>query len=123
MSVLIPVSGILQNPVSLLLPDNAVNDVLVLDAGRADVVTIVSIAIVNRGASPRKVTVWWTEDTTDFAIFERSVPATDSVVVTDIPVKLFAKQTDRKIRAQAPAGNEVTVTVFYTSVGQSNVGG
>lgn len=115
MSVVIPVLGSIEPPKSLLLPDTNPNDVLTLLAGRPDAATVVGIVIVNRDASARKVTVWWTENTTDYAIFERSVPASETVTVAlDAPLWLYAKGAARKIRAQAAAANVVTVTVLYT---------
>lgn len=124
MSVVIAVAGTVQSPVSLLLPDTLVNDVLSLAAGRKDTATVVGIVIVNRDAVARKVTVWWTNDVTDYAIFERSVAANETVTVAlDAPILLYAKQTARKIRAQAAAANVVTVTVLYTLAGQQTDAG
>lgn len=115
MSVVLAVPGNVQSPKSLLLPDTNVNDVLALAATDSATATVVGIVIVNRDASARQVTIWWTENTTDYAIFERSVPAHETVTVAlDAPIFLYAKQTARKIRAQAAAANMVTVTVLYT---------
>lgn len=124
MSVVVAVPGNVQSPKSLLLPDTNVNDVLALAAGRPDTATVVGIVIVNRDASARKVTVWWTENTTDYAIFERSVAANETVTVAlDAPIFLYAKQTPRKIRAKADAANVVTVTVLYTLLTQTTNAG
>lgn len=115
MSVVIAVPGNVQAPKSLLLPNTNKNDVLALAAEDSAPVTVVGIVIVNQDASPRKVTVWWTENATDYAIFERSVAANETVTVAlDAPIFLYAKSTARKIKAQAAAANVVTVTVLYT---------
>lgn len=115
MSVVIAVAGTIQEPKSLLLPDTNVNDVYTLAAGSSFTATVVGIVIVNRGGSARKVTVWWTKNVTDYAIFERSIAANETVTVAlDAPILLYAKDTVRKIRAQAAAANEVTVSVLYT---------
>lgn len=115
MSVVIPVLGTVQAPKSVLLPDTNVNDILALAAARSDTATVIGVVVVNRDSAAQKVTVFWTENTTDFAIFERSVPAFETVTVAlDAPIFLYAKQTARKIRAQAAKANVVTVTVLYT---------
>ena len=120
MSVVIAVPGNVQQPKSLLLPDTAVNDVLSLAVDTSGgTTTVVGIVIVNRDVSARKVTVWWHDGTTDFAIFERSVPANETVTVAlDAPIFLYTKQAAKKIKAQAAAGNVVTVTVLYTLASQ-----
>ena len=116
MSIVIPASGNLDQPTSLLLPNTAVNDVLTRAAASKDTTTVVGICIVNVDTVARLVTVWWTKDVTDYAIFQQSVPASSTVTVAlDAPLKLFAKVTARKIKAQAAAANVVTVTVFSTS--------
>ncbi len=121
MSNVNPAGGNLDQPTSLLLPDTAVNDVLTRAAGSKDVTVVVGISIVNVDTVARLVTVWWTKDTTDYAIFQQSVPASSTVTVAlDAPLKLFAKVTARKIRAQAAAANVVTVTLVTTSSQQQN---
>lgn len=122
MSIVIPVSGALQQPTSLLLPNTSQNDVLSFDAGTPGVATVVGIVIVNQSGSAQKVTVWWNNGTTDFAIFERSIPANETVTVAlDAPIWLYAKQAARKIKAQAAAANVVTVTVLHALASQNTV--
>lgn len=121
MSVTVPAQGTLRQPDSLLLPDTAVNDVLALAAGRTDIVTVIGIVICNRDSSARKVTVWWTKDSTDYAIYESSVSANSTVTIAlDAPIQLYAKSTARKIKAQAAAGSVVTVTVISTGASQQD---
>lgn len=119
MSITVPVSGILQSPTSLLLANTSVNDVYSMDAGRAEVVTVVGVVVVNRDASARLVTIWWADGATDNAIFEQSVPANSTVIAIDVPLRLFAKTTAQKIKAQAAAGNVVSVTVSTVMASQS----
>lgn len=122
MSIVIPVSGALQQPTSLLLPNTSPNDVLSFSAGSPGVVTVVGIVIVNRDASARLVTVWWNNGTTDYAIFERSIPANETVTVAlDAPIWLYAKASAKKIKAQAAAANVVTVTVLHALASQNTV--
>lgn len=119
MSIVLPVAGNVQQPVSLLLPDTAVNDVLSLPVDTSGgVATVVGIIIVNRDGAAQKVTVWW-NDGADHAIFEREVPANDTVTVAlDAPIVLYTKQSPRKIKAQAAKAGVVTVTVLYTLASQ-----
>lgn len=119
MSIVLPVAGNVQQPVSMLLPDTAVNDVLSLPVDTSGgVATVVGIIIVNRDGAAQKVTVWW-NDGADHAIFEREVPANDTVTVAlDAPIVLYTKVSARKIRAQAAKAGVVTVTVLYTLASQ-----
>lgn len=107
--------GSLAQPIAVKLSTTSVTDVLALAAGRADTATVYGALIVNQDTTDRKVTLFWTNDTTDYAIFENTVGANESVSITfDAPIKLMAKVKGQKIRAQTAASNVVTVTVFYT---------
>lgn len=108
------IQGILQEPTSLSLTTTNVTDVLAFSAGDSGAYTVESIRIVNEDTTDRIVTVWWTKNTTDYAIYEATVGANSSVDVIDVPIKLIPKGTARKIRAQAAAANVVTVTVVYS---------
>jgi len=113
--VLMQLSGTIAQPVSVKLSTTSVTDILALAAGRSDTATVYGALIVNQDSSSRKVTLFWTENTTDYAIYENTIGANESVSIEfDAPIKLMAKSTARKIRAQAAAANVVTVTVLYT---------
>lgn len=117
MSVLIPVGGFLEDVKQLLLPDTAVNDVLSIAAGTVSVQTVTGMIIANDDSSARIVRVWLTTNTTDRLIFVRSIAANETVTeALAAPIKLAAKSTARKIRAQAPAAaiNTVTITLITT---------
>ena len=108
-------SGTIAQPVSVKLSTTSVTDILALAAGRSDTATVYGALIVNQDSSSRKVTLFWTENTTDYAIYESTLGANESVSIEfEAPIKLMAKGTARKIRAQAAAANVVTVTVLYT---------
>lgn len=119
MSIVVAVPGNVQQPVSLLLPNTSANDVLSLPVDTSGgVATVVGIVIVNRDSAAQKVTVWW-HDGADHAIFEREVPANDTVTVAlDAPIVLYTKVSARKIKAQAAKAGVVTVTVLYTLASQ-----
>ncbi len=113
MSVLIPSIGTLEEPISLLLTDTNVASVLTMAAGRPDITTIAGIIVANADSSARLVSIWWTLNATDYLIFRRSVAANETVTeALSYPVKLDAKSTARVIKAQAAAGNVVTVTLI-----------
>lgn len=106
------ISGIIQQPTSLLLTTASVTDVLTVASGTVDVVTVNRLKIVNQDTSDRKVTVWWHDGTTAYAIFEGTVGANSTITDDEVDVKLFAKTAAKKIQAQAAAGNVVTVTLI-----------
>ena len=111
-----PFGGVLQETDIVKLTATTVTDVLAMAAGRSDVVSVIGALIVNQDTTARKVTLFLTKNTTDYAIFENTVGANESVEITfEAPIKLYAKSTARKIRAQAAAANVVTVTIISTS--------
>lgn len=113
MATFYPAIGSLETPTSLLLTGTSVTDVYAMAAGRTDLVTVIGVILANAGASPRVCSVWWTENSTDYLIWTGSVGAgTTEKDVVQHPIRLDAKSTARKIRAQAAAGNEVTVTLI-----------
>jgi hypothetical protein len=111
-------TGSIAEPESLLLTTTSVTDVFSRAAGTSGSYTVGAIKIVNQDSTDRKVTVWWTKDTTDYRIFEAVVGANSTIDAVDQPFQLIPKQNARKIRAQAAAANVVTVTVIYTQGSQ-----
>jgi hypothetical protein len=120
MSIVVPVAGNIQQPASLKLPDTAINDVLALSVDTTGgITTVVGLIIVNQDTAAQLVTVWWNDGVADHAIFERSVPANDTVTVAlDAPIVLYTKAAAKKIRAQAAKAGVVTVTALYTLASQ-----
>jgi len=108
-------AGVLQQPTSLLLTTTSVTDVLALAAGRPDVVTVAGWKIINADSSDRLVSLWWTDNSTDYLIFRGVVGANSTMWDDAADLKLMAKSTAKKIRAQAAAANVVTVTLITTS--------
>lgn len=110
----------LQEPESLLLTTTSVTDVKAIAAASKEAYFVYGVIIANADSTARKVSVWWTKDTTDYLVFVNTVGANETMTVGfDAPVKLIAKSTARKIRAQAAAANVVTVTVLYAIAGQT----
>lgn len=110
----------LEEPTSLLLTTTSVTDVYSITAGAKATSIVYGIIIANADSTARKVSVWWTSNATDYLIFVNTVGANETMTVgLDAPIKLFAKSTARKIRAQAAAANVVTVTVLSALAGQT----
>jgi len=120
LSILVTVPGSPQEPDSLLLSTTAATDVKAFAVGSAGIAYVTSIIVCNQDSSARKVTVWWTNDTTDYAIYEASVPANTTVNALDSVLAFNARGSAKKIRAQAAASNVVTVTVVHTLYSQQN---
>lgn len=120
MTVLVTIPGVPTEPNSVLLTTTAATDIKTFTAGSTGIAYITSIIVVNRDSSARLVTVWWTNDTTDYPIYEASVPANSTVNALDAPLAFNAKSTAKKIRAQAATANVVTVTVVHTLSSQQN---
>lgn len=110
----------LQEQISLQLTTTAVTDILSIAAGQTPTYLVYGVILVNDDATARLVNVYWTLNATDYGIFSATVGAGETTTVGfDVPIKLFAKSTARKIRAKAAAANVVTVTVLYAISGQT----
>ena len=76
--------------------------------------------IVNDDTSTCLVNLYWTLNATDYGIYTDTIGASSTVTVGfDIPIKLFAKDTARKIRGKAATANKVTITILYALSGQT----
>lgn len=110
----------LQEQTSLLLTTTSVTDVLSITAGDKATYLVYGVILVNDDTTARLVNVYWTSNATDYGIFTHTVGASETMTVGfDVPVKLYAKSTARKIRAKAAVANKITVTVLYALSGQT----
>src|SRR5690606_9353717 len=102
MSVLVPVQGNLQQPVSVKLADTSVNDVLALSVDTTGgITTVAGIIVVNQDTSEQEVSIWWNDGRDDYAIYEGKVAANSTVTVAlEVPLVLYTKSAAKKIRAQ-----------------------
>lgn len=122
MSTLVQVTGILEEPTQLLLPDANANDVLELDAGDTRTLVVHGIIIVNKDTDARVCNVWLTKGSTDRLIYSGSVAADGTETeALKYPIKMVAKSEARKIMAQAESatGDTVTVTLITSFAQQS----
>jgi hypothetical protein len=115
----VSISSVLQQPVSLLLTTTNVTDVLDFPASSIDSMTLNRWVVVNRDSTDRKVTLWWHDGTTAYAIFEGIVGANSTMWDDEVDIKLFAKSAAKKIQAQAAVANQVTVTLVTSRTPQN----
>jgi len=110
----------LQEPTSLLLTATTVTDVLSIASGTVSTTLVYGVIIVNDDSATCLVNLYWTNNATDYGIFSGTIGAGETMTVGfDVPIKLFAKSTARKIRAKAATANKVTVTVLSALSGQT----
>ena len=120
MSVQISVPGVLQPPTSLRPTGTGVTDILSIASGGASR-TVIGVIVANESGSARLSSVWWHDGTTDFLIFQRSVPANETVTeALALPIQLSAKQAAKKIKVQAAAADVVTFTLITTQLSQGS---
>lgn len=110
----------LNEPTSLLLTATTVTDVVSIAAGTVSTTLVYGVIIVNDDTATCLVNLYWTLNATDYGIFSGTIGAGETMTVGfDVPIKLYAKSTARKIRAKAATANKVTVTVLSALSGQT----
>lgn len=115
MSVFYPVGGTAEEPISLRPDDTAVNDLLELSANQE--ISVIGLIVVNEDtANPQFASIWYTIGADDFLIFNKDIPAGDSVhEILQAPIRLVGKFGTRKIKVQAETADQVTFTVIYSA--------
>ncbi len=108
--------GILQEPKLLLLTTSAA-DVLAMASGVKETNTVTLATFCNEDSTDRTVTLYRTENVTDYVIHIGTVGAGQSLEVP-MQQKMMAKSTARKIRAKASAASVVTLSLTYHQSGQ-----
>ena len=68
--------------------------------------TLAGFSLANETASAVIVACHFNDGTTDFLFFRRSVPANDTVIVTDIPIRM---RSGDSFKVTAATGNAITV--------------
>ena len=106
MSVNINAFGALEQPTSKLLDSTSITDVY--EATNPNGTTVVAITFANQTASPVIVRLDRYNGTTNFNTWRKSVPADDTLILSDFPMKLRAGHI---IRATAASANAITVNV------------
>ena len=118
MSVNIGITGGLQKPASTRLTSLSQTDVY---TAASDGETVVAIALANETGSATIVLIERFDGTTNWNIWRKSVPADDTLILSDFPIRL---RNGHKIRATAAAVNRITVSVDVAlDSGKSQSGG
>ena len=112
MSVFYPIIGAIQEPTSVALSTTDVTDIYTL--GSTETVRIVGIIVANVDASNAcGIKLWYTLGSTDYLIYQGDVAAQSTVTeALAHPLHLDGRKGTRKIRAQAEAADDLTVTVI-----------
>ena len=97
-------SGGVARPIPVRLTSTSATDI-VTATDRSDVVS--SFSLANETGSAVVVALHYYDGATDFLIFRRSIPATDTVIVSDLPIRLYPGD---KFKATAASANAITVT-------------
>jgi len=120
MSVNLQVGGIPGNPTTTTLTASEA-DVFAPAANGNPIMNVVGFSICNTDGSARNVELYWSDGTTSYQFFERSIAANESYVLADILIPLQPGATSgngvaKKIRGLAAAANVVKVTPHYTTI-------
>lgn len=103
MSVSFP--GNVEAPVPVRLTTTSLTDIYTTQADDHSS-TIAAWTLANETGSAVQVGCYFYNGTTDFLWFNRSVPANDTVLVIDVPMRL---RGGNKFKVQAATGNAITV--------------
>lgn len=69
--------------------------------------TLAGFSLANETSSAVVVACHFNDGSTDFLFFRRSVPANDTVIVSDIPIRM---RSGDSFKVTAATGNAITVT-------------
>jgi hypothetical protein len=99
-------SGGIVRPIPVRLTTTNATDI-VTATDSSDVIS--SFSLANETGSAVVVDCHYNNGSTDFLVFRRSVPATDTVIISDLPIRLYSGD---KFKVTAATGNAITVTPF-----------
>lgn len=108
MSVDVLYQGGLENPNPVRLTTTSATSVFTATDNN---VTIGAFSLANETGSAVTVDVHFNDGSTDFLVFRRSVPATDTIVVDNIPLRM---RNANVFKVTAATGNAITVTPIVT---------
>lgn len=100
--------GGLQVPFPVLLSNTSTTELLTATDNST---TVSSVSIGNDSGSAVQVKLYYYDGATDFLVFIRSIPANDTVVLSNMPLAL---RNGNKLKAQASTGNVITITPIVT---------
>lgn len=119
MSVNLAIGGVPGTPATVDLTTSEV-DVFAPDANGNTLISVVAISVVNITAGAVIASLYWNDGTTSKLFWRGSVPANDTVPVSDILIPLqpgaaSGNGVAKKIRGVAASNSAITVTVMYTT--------
>lgn len=76
--------------------------------------TVVTLSIVNEGATPANVTLYRMSGENSFAIWHQAIAANSTSIITDIPMRLY---TNEAITAMSDTPSAITITPIVLRVG------
>lgn len=98
--------GGLERPFPIRLTSTAATDITTSTDNN---IAISTIALANETGGAVDVKCFYHNGTTDFLIFRRSVPAADTVIVCDVPLRL---RSGDKLKIQAATADAITATAI-----------
>lgn len=104
MSVSAFFNGGIETPLPIRLTTTSLTDIFTATDRSS---TIASWSLANETGGGVLADCYYYDGTTNFLVFSRSVGANDTVIVTDIPLRL---RDGNKFKVQAATGNAITVT-------------
>ena len=112
MSVTLPLSGQVQNPVSTLLTTTNQTDVFTASDRYTE--KVIEVHFANDHSSAVKVTLEWFDGTSDHKLFIKSISANDTVTF-ESAILLSSINATQKLKATVDTANQVTATVIFLS--------
>lgn len=118
MSVNLNVGGVPAPPHTTDLTTSEA-DIFAPSASGSPLVNVVAISVVNTTGGAVTVALYWNDGTTSKLFWRKSVPANDTVSVSDLMIPLMpgaanGQSVAKKLRGLAGSGSAITVTVMST---------
>lgn len=105
MSINVGIAGGLQKPTHVRLTSTSITDIYTAtNYGE----TVVAITMANETAGAVIIKIDHFDGTTNFNTYRKSVPADDTLIFSDFPIRM---RSGDKIRATAASANAITVNV------------
>lgn len=117
MSVLLNVPGTVPPPTSVRLTTTSITDIVTATDNNSIVVAII---VANETAGAVTILIDRFDGTTNWHTYAKSVPANDTVLLSDFPIRGL---TGHKIKATAGSANALTVSVVTGYIPGRNIAG
>lgn len=117
MSVLLNIPGVVPQPTSVRLTSTSITDIITAVDNNSIVLAII---VANETAGAVTIMIDRFDGSTNWHTYAKSVPANDTVLLSDFPIRGL---TGHKIRATAGSANALTVSVVTGSIPGRNISG